>query len=346
MNAKVGINGFGRIGRIVTRLLSSDPGVTPVFVNDLDPDIENLAYLYNYDSNYGQPDHPAKVISESEFEINDFGMRASSERSISCVPWEEADVDLIVDSSGVTNNVKESHKIIEEKRARHVIVTHSPDEYCDKTIIPGVNCNTFDPNTDKVISSSICDANAISHVLLHMDEEFGIESGFITSLHPWLSYQNLVDASVGSVSNPGHFWDDYSLGRSSMGALIPKRTSLIPAILKVCPQFESKLDAISYRIPTPVVTSADLTLTLKQDLDIDELSESLEKLASDNPYLSLNEESLVSVDYKGNPSSAIIDIQWLRVLNNRTVKIVLWYDNEWGYCRRVVDLIKLIANST
>jgi glyceraldehyde 3-phosphate dehydrogenase len=105
------------------------------------------------------------------------------------------------------------------------------------------------------------------------------------------------------------------------------------------------LDAISYRVPTPVVTSADLTLTLKQDVDFSELSTSLHKLASDNPYLSLNEESLVSVDYKGNPSSAIIDLQWLKIIKNRTVKIVLWYDNEWGYCNRVVDLIKIISNS-
>jgi glyceraldehyde 3-phosphate dehydrogenase len=172
-----------------------------------------------------------------------------------------------------------------------------------------------------------------------MDNGFGIESGSLTTLHPWLAYQNLVDGPSISQSNPGVVWTDYALGRSSCDSLIPKNTTAMDAIERVLPNLSGKILSFSYRIPTDIVASSDITLNLKKEVTKEELVVFLTKMCANSQYVAINTESLVSLDYEQTESSAIIDMQWTNAVSN-TVKIVLWYDNEWAYSARVLDLAR------
>lgn len=342
--ARIGINGFGRVGRSVAKILSSCDELELVAVNDLTEDVGNLAYLYNFDSTYGPPDSRAetngKVLRIGEAKID-----AYCQERISDVAWKDSGVDFVIDASGVEANLLAAHGLIGSGAVKKVIVTNSPTRGVDKTIIMGVNDSEYDPESHHVLSASICDANAIAHVLICLESRFGIEHGFVTTLHPWLSYQNLVDAPVRSQSKPSAFWTDYSLGRASPGTLIPKETTAVQAVAQVLPHFGTKLEAMSFRIPTDVVTSADVTLSLSSDVSLGGIESALRDLADASPYVSYSTEPLLSVDFKKRTESAIIDGRWLRVLGGRMVKCVLWYDNEWGYSCRVVDLLKMLRRS-
>ena len=342
---RVGINGFGRIGRMVARQLMSNPDYQLVAVNDVAEDINNLAYLYNYDSTYRQPSVKASVISGNVVAVGDKKLHFYRAYDVLDVPWEKNQVDILIDSSGVKSNMLNARQLVEHGRVHKIIITNSPvDVGIDRYIVLGVNDNTYDPSRDHVISSSICDVNAIAHPLKWVQDYFGIISGFFTTLHPWLSYQNLLDSPVASQSNPGHNWSDFSLGRTSVGTLIPKNTTANPALLPILPEVADKLQAFSYRIPTATVTSADITLRLSRAITTEELKESMKNMCDSSPYLDENHESLVGMDYTKNPNSAVIDFQWLNVQDDM-VKIVLWYDNEWGYSARVVDLVGVLGRN-
>jgi glyceraldehyde 3-phosphate dehydrogenase len=264
-------------------------------------------------------------------------------RNIADVPWGESAIDVVIDASGVRANVLSARRVIETGGAAKVVVTHSPSVGIDRYIVMGLNHADYDPTADSVVSSSICDVNAISHVLAELDRAFGIEGGFVTTLHPWLSYQNLVDAPLASQSDPGHFWKDYSLGRASIGALIPKDTTAVTALAPVLPDVSHRLMGFSYRVPTNVVTSADLSLRLSRHVTTDEVRNALERLCERSPVVRANRQSLVSVDYLGDAASAIIDMQWVKAAGGMA-KVVLWYDNEWGYSARVADLAAYMIN--
>jgi glyceraldehyde 3-phosphate dehydrogenase len=177
-----------------------------------------------------------------------------------------------------------------------------------------------------------------------MDSQYGIKNGSLTTLHPWLSYQNLVDGPAISQSNPGVVWTDYALGRASTDSLIPKNTTAMSAVEKVLPQLKGKIISFSYRIPTDIVATSDITINLKCDVSTSEIKKFLQEQCDKSPYVRMNTESLVSLDYEKDESSAIIDMQWVKAVNN-VVKIVLWYDNEWGYSARVLDLVNKLASA-
>lgn len=223
------------------------------------------------------------------------------------------------------------------------MVTHSPSEGVDKYIILGVNDDGYDPTRDHIVSNTICDANAIAHPLAALEREFGIENGFVTTLHPWLSYQNLVDGPVPLQLVPGRYFNDYALGRTSTGTLIPKTTTAVEALRPVMPAIEAKLSGLSFRVPTQIVSTADITLKLKQTLNDDELAEFFRTCYQNSPYVQINTDPLVGMDYLASPYSAVLDAQWSKSLENGMIKIVLWYDNEWGYSCRVVDMIRMMA---
>jgi glyceraldehyde 3-phosphate dehydrogenase len=342
---RIGINGFGRVGRSVAKILSSCDELQIAAVNDLTEDVGNLAYLYNFDSTYGRPEEVAETDGNM-LRIGGTEIVAHCQERMADVPWQDSGIDFVVDSSGVEANLTAAHELVDSGAVKKVVATNSPTEGVDKTIIMGANDSEYNPESHHVLSASICDANAIVHVLLCLESRFGIEHGFVTTLHPWLSYQNLVDAPVRSQSQPSAFWTDYSLGRASTGTLIPKKTTAIQAITQVLPQFKGKLEAISFRIPTDVVTTADATLNLASEVSLDVVEAALRDFADASPYLSFSTEPLLSVDFKKRSESAIIDGRWLRVLSGRMVKCVLWYDNEWGYSCRVVDLLKLLNRRT
>ncbi|NOY72902.1 MAG: aldehyde dehydrogenase [Gammaproteobacteria bacterium] len=341
MKKKVGINGFGRIGRVVSRINQTQNKFDLAAVNDINPYIDNMAYLLKYDSTYGK--FPVDVISDDKsLFINGMEVRYFSERDISQVDWDSLGIDLVIDSSGLSSNVLSAKKLVKESSVQKVIVTHS-SEHVDKEIILGINDDTLTSN-DNVVSNSICDANAIAHILKWIDDEYGIETGSVTTLHPWLSYQNLVDGPSISQSNPGVVWKDYALGRASVDSILPKNTTAVTAVQKVMPHLQGKLMSFSYRVPTDIVASSDITLKPNISVDQRELEAYLLTKIEQSLYVRANTDSLVSLDYEKEEASAVVDLQWLKS-ENGLIKIVLWYDNEWGYSARVLDLAEKLLDS-
>jgi len=343
---RLGINGFGRIGRCVARLAAQSDEFEIAAVNDLAADVANLAYLYNYDSTYGRPRQRAEADPVRSAVTFGAGMIPFFHQASSVeVPWSDSGIDVLVDATGVADNIAANRKLVDAGTIKYVILTHAPESGADRHIIMGVNDGDFAPERDRVISASICDANAIAHPLRALEKRFGIESGFVTTLHPWLSYQNLVDAPVAWQSRPGLFWADFSLGRMSTGTLIPKGTTAVSVLRPVLPETAAKLAGFSYRTPTHIVCSADITLRLSSETTGEELTDFLVRHFEGSPYVGINFESLVGIDYLGDSRSAVIDAQWLQVLQGNMVRIVLWYDNEFAYGNRVLDIARLVSRS-
>jgi glyceraldehyde 3-phosphate dehydrogenase len=341
MKPRLAINGFGRIGRALTKINYLSKQFDLVAINDINPYLDNMAYLFKYDSTYGV--FPSVVEHENNSLIIDGkAIHYSSEENLADVDWEALGVDIIIDSSGVSSNVSAAKKITETTTVQYVVITHSTEE-SHKEIIMGINEETL-TKSDTVISNSICDANAISHILKWIDNEYGIDSGAITTLHPWLSYQNLTDSPSISQTNPGSIWHEFSLGRSSTHSLIPKNTTAMSAAEKVLPNLQGKIMSFSYRIPTNIVATADITLKLETIPTLNKLKSFLSQKADDSPYVRINTESLISIDYERESNSAVIDEPWLKV-ENGLIKVVLWYDNEWGYSSRAIDLAVHLMSS-
>ena len=226
-----------------------------------------------------------------------------------------------------------------------MVVTHTCPS-ADFTLVFGATERAFDPARHKVISTSICDASAAAPVLKVLHEAFGLEYGFITTLHPWLSYQNLMDGPARSQSYPGATYSHYPLGRASVGALIPKPTTVVAACERIVPELAGVLKCMSYRVPTPCVSSADLSLHLERPATEEAVLAAFRALRASQgarPVVRITDEPLISVDYLGDEHSCIIDTRWLMLNRERQLKVVLWYDNEWGYSSRVVDALDLIA---
>ena len=341
---RVGLNGFGRIGRAITRIITNSKDINLVVVNDIDDDTENLLYLLKYDTTYGKFTKNVELKNKNNLLINNNNIKFYSESLIDKVPWHKHKIDLVIDASGVEQNVINSKKIL-NKELRKVVITHSPDKNIDHTIIMGVNETTYDYEKHDVVSSSICDASALGPILSELDKNFKVESGFVTTLHPRLSYQNLLDGSLKSVSNPGHKWKDYSLGRDSITNLIPKKTTAVKAVTKCLNNLEKKISGISFRVPTSIVCASDLTIKVKTKVDSKIISNLFKELSvSKNDIFEYQTERLVSSDHLGTTKSVIVDSNFIEVIDSNLVKMIIWYDNEWGYSNRVVDIVKYVLN--
>ena len=337
--AKIGINGFGRIGRTITRINKLQSRFNLLAINDIDPYVENMAYLLKYDSTYGK--FPGEIKNNKDVIFVDGSeIQYFSQPNLHEVDWGSLGVDLVIDSSGVASNVESARKLVAQNSSvKKVIITNSSDT-TDREIIMGVNHDSLE-ESDQVVSNSICDANALAHVLKWIDDEYGIDSGSITTLHPWLSYQNLVDGPAISKSKPGVVWKDFALGRASSDSLIPKNTTAVSAVEKVLPSLKNKLMSFSYRVPTDIVASSDITLNTSIQPTQEKLKIFLESKINQSNYIRANYESLVSLDYEEEEVSAVLDMQWLQV-GNGMIKLVLWYDNEWGYSARTLDLTEAL----
>jgi glyceraldehyde 3-phosphate dehydrogenase len=336
---KVGINGFGRIGRALTRMNLKYQQYELVAINDISADINNLAYLLKYDTTYGKLDY-AKVEVENNYLVtNGKKVKVFSHKNISEIPWHDLGVEIIVDSSGVFQNTLDSHGLL-GKGIKKVIITHSPPKGVDFTYMEGVNEKAYKSSVHHIISSSICDANAVVPFIKMIDDAVGVELGEVTTLHPWLSYQNLLDGTVQSVASPGHLWSDYALGRSSIGSLIPKATSLGSAMDCVLPDITRKIHSSSLRVPTSIVSAAEGTFLLKNQTSLEEVKRIIENYVEKYPNVIFpDNRSLVSIDYLGAEYGAIVDMRWLHLNNGKMLKFILWYDNEWGYVSRVFNII-------
>jgi glyceraldehyde 3-phosphate dehydrogenase len=344
---KIGINGFGRIGRAIFRNNLEKKYFDVVAINDINPDSENIAYTLNYDTLYDRL--PELYSAEGDYIVSSSDkVRVFHEKSIDDIKWKELGIDFVIDASGVYKNVLAAQNLIAKGEVKKVFITHSPDKV-DFTMVLGANHTELDLTKHHIISTSICDATAIAPVIKAIYHAFGIEYGYATTLHPWLSYQNLMDGPASSWSVPGEIYHHFALGRSSIGNMIPKPTTAITATCKVLQAegiTEQKIGSFSYRTPTAIVGSADLTLHLSQNATAKEVIAVFEQLEQTQNWRIIhnNWEPLVSLDFKKSDFSAVVDHRWTDVVGGKMLKLVLWYDNEWGYSARVLDQVKYVAH--
>ena len=339
---RVGLNGLGRIGRHIFKMCIKDPLIEIVGINEINPDLENWSYTLNYDSIYGQSEHKSEIKNKKIICKNQ-SIFTSMYKDISHVPWNDWGAEIIIDASGVLKNTLNARNIIDKNLVRKIIFTNSP-ENTDFTMILGVNEKNYNSKKHNLIASSICDATAIAPVAKIINSLFKIKLGYVTTLHPWLSYQNLMDGPSSSWSVPGEVYHHYALGRSAIGNMIPKPTSAMEAVFKVLPALTKNIGSFSYRTPTQIIASADLSFFIEKKTNKENIIKALSDFQESQKYkiLKMDNKPLVSMDYIGEEYSAIVDTRWLDIINSELIKIVLWYDNEYGYCSNVMNQIKYI----
>lgn len=338
---RVALNGFGRIGRAIYRINHRKPFCEIVAINDINPDPNNMAYLLRYDSTYGRFDGTV-VADDLSLTVDDHKVRVFHHAKIQDVPWEQLEVDVIIDASGVHDNVLAAPSLI-SRGVKKVVITHSPPEV-DHTLVIGANEDSYRPDRHHVVSSSICDAVAVAPVLKQLQDKVGIQTGFLTTLHPWLAYQNLLDGPSISWATPGALYPHYAIGRASPGSLIPKPTTAIEATLRVLPELSGSMQCMSFRVPTQTVGVANLYLTLNRSTTLEEVIKVFESAEAKQkwPIIHNTREPLVSVDMAGTEYSAVVDHRWTSMTDDKHLYLVLWYDNEWAYSRRVTDVARFI----
>tara|TARA_E500000081_G_scaffold138985_1_gene154832 strand:- start:306 stop:1340 length:1035 start_codon:yes stop_codon:yes gene_type:complete len=335
---KVGINGFGRIGRTIFRQIRELEGFEVVQINDLNSDIHNICYLLNYDSVHGTLSNKAEVKKDSIL-VDGTSTKVSSSILITDAGWDKQGVDILIESSGYKPNIPIIRKCL-TGTVKKVLFSDSP-EGMDITISNGANEYDYDHSNHHIVSSSICDVIGTAPVLRLIEDEYGIESAFLQTLHPWLNYQNIMDGSLNTDVIQDPQGKAYGIGRASASNLIPKNTSLGKALLKVLPSLEGKISSMSYRVPTEIIGSCSMVLDLNKKTNTENVKKFLKK--SENiPILAISDDPIVSIDVKHHESSCVLDLRWVEVLNNK-LRLVTWYDNEWGYVNRLIENLKRIS---
>ncbi len=331
----VAINGFGRIGRSILRIIvEQDIDLNVVAINDLG-DYENLAYLFKHDSIMGVLDADITIQNEI-LRINEREIKLVSISEPSKLPWKELSVDIVIESTGIFTN-KESLNEHLNAGAKKVILTVPPKDEIDATIVLGVNDDTL-TNDSKIISNASCTTNCLAPIAKVLNDNFIIKSGLMTTVHAYTNDQALAERTH----------SDFRRGRNATQNIIPTSTGAAKAVGMVMPELDGKLDGMAMRVPVPNGSVVDLIVELEKSVTVDEINKVV-KNASDNELkgiLSYSEVPLVSTDILGNPNSSIYDASSTSILENNYVRVVCWYDNEWGYSNRVVDLAnKLIKES-
>lgn len=339
---RIGINGFGRIGRTLARILWRRGRHSVVQVNDLHTDAQNFAYLLRNDSNYGR--FPAMVAAaDHRLNVNDEGrgwdIRLSSAADTRQAGWAASGAEVVIEATGTDANQAGCRDYLGGE-VGWAIITHTSPR-ADATVVFGVNEDRLNPMRSRVLSSSICDACAMAPIFRVLADRFGIEHAFLTTLHPWLGYQNLLDGPVRSRSQPGAFFPDFALGRASAGCLIPKSTTAGAAVADLVEGLRGRISSLSYRVPTAAVCYGNIAAVLHRDTTAPEV---LAILRHELPELvRFYDEPLVSTDLLGEEASAAVDVRWVTVEGGRFLGLSAGYDNEWGYCSRVADLIDRLA---
>jgi glyceraldehyde 3-phosphate dehydrogenase len=324
---KVGINGFGRIGRLTLRASLAQDNFKVVAINDL-VDSATLAHLLQYDSVYGKLEAPVKADAEGLI-VGEDRIRVFSEREPAQIPWRESGVDLVVESTGRfrTRDTASAHL---EAGARRVIIT-APAE-SDVMIVLGVNEERYDPQEHLIISNASCTTNALAPVVKVLHDSFGLRKGLMNTTHAYTNDQVLLD-----LPHP-----DLRRARAAL-SMIPTTTGAAKAVGLVIPELKGRIDGFAVRVPSPSVSLVDLVSELEQDVTPAEVNEAFKKAAAGSKYFAYSDEPLVSIDYRGNPYSSTVDGLSSMVVGGNLLRVVAWYDNEWAYSCRVVDLLSLIA---
>lgn len=332
MSLKIGINGFGRIGRNLLRAFFKDPDLDFVAVNDI-TDSKTLAHLLKYDSVLGILEADIKS-SEEAIIVNDKKIKVLSEKDPSNLPWKDLGISIVVESTGLFRKRQDAIKHIELGGAKKVIIS-APATEPDVTLVLGVNEDVYDPEKHNIISNASCTTNCLAPVTKILHQEFGIEKAFMTTIHSYTSDQRILDQPH----------KDLRRARAAALAQIPTTTGAAKAVGIVIPELKGKIDGIAIRIPTPNVSLVDLVALLKKNVSAEEVNESFRNASQGKlkGILQYTEEPLVSVDFMANPHSAIVDGQFTRITDDNLVKVLAWYDNEWGYSCRLGDLIKYIS---
>ena len=324
---KIAINGFGRIGRNTFKILFGQEDVEIVAINDL-TDAKTLAHLLKYDSSYGTYNRQVTFDNEN-LSIDGRLIRLYSESDPVNLPWAEHNIDVVIESTGFFTDPEKARAHI-TAGAKKVIISAPLKGVGAKTIVLGVNDQDLTPEDD-IISNASCTTNCIAPVMKVLEDYFGIEKAMMTTAHSYTSSQRILDA-------PSR---DLRAARSAAVSIIPGTTGASKATALVIPSLENKFAGLSFRVPTPVVSISDITAVLKRPTTKEELNNTFKQAASEANYqgiLSVSEEPLVSTDYKGSPYSSIVDLELTDVVGGDLVKVVAWYDNEWGYSNRLAEL--------
>ena len=336
MSIKVGLNGFGRIGRAVLRLAQTEFGddIEIVALNAR-ANTETLVHLFKYDSCYGKFNGEASVAGENVMEVNGKEIKIFRCNDPEDIPWGELGVDIVVESTGIFRDREKASKHI-KAGAKKVIIT-APGKNEDVTIVMGVNEEDYDPANHHIISNASCTTNCLAPFAKVLDDKFGIEKGLMTTVHAYTNDQRILDKSH----------KDLRRARAAGESIIPTTTGAAKAVSKVLPQLEGKLNGFALRVPTPTVSLVDLVCELKKPATVEEINAAFKEASegSMKGILGYSEEPLVSVDYKGDERSSIVDGLSTLSMGDKMFKILSWYDNEWGYSARTVDLVKYVAKS-
>jgi glyceraldehyde 3-phosphate dehydrogenase len=332
MPIKVGINGFGRIGRNIMRTALDDRDIQFVAVNDI-TDAKTLAHLLKYDSILGNLPHKV-THTEDSIAVEGKSFKVFKTRDPGEIDWASVGADIVVESTGLFTKGAEARRHLRGPVKKVIISAPATDP--DHTLVLGVNDKTYDPAKHHVVSNASCTTNCLAPVAKVLLESFGIVSGTMTTIHSYTNDQKLLDLPH----------KDLRRARAAAVSMIPSSTGAAKALHLVIPELKGKLDGYAMRVPTPNVSVVDLTVFTEKPASVESVNAAL-KAAANGPMkgiLDYTEEQLVSADFRGNPHSAIVDAEYTKVVGDRCVKVLAWYDNEWGYSCRCRDLIKFMAS--
>ncbi len=332
MAVRVGINGFGRIGRLVLRAGWNRKGMEFVAINDLPVGTPTLAHLLKYDSNFGL--FPAEVLANgSDLLVDGKKIQVFSHRSPAEIPWKSLGVEIAVESTGIFTDREKAQGHLSAGASKVIISAPATGE--DLTVVLGVNEGMYDPAKHQILSNASCTTNCLAPMVKVLKDRFGVRSGLMTTIHSYTNDQRILDLPH----------SDLRRARAGALSMIPTSTGAAKAIGLVIPELKGRLDGLAIRVPTPNVSIVDLTCEVERDTSVEEVNQTFKEAALGplKPYLEYSEAPLVSRDFNGNPKSCIFDAPLTRVVEKRTVKVFGWYDNEWGYSSRVVDLIEYVA---
>lgn len=332
MSKKIAINGFGRIGRNAFKLAFERDDIEVVAINDL-TDTKTLAHLLKHDSTYGTYHHDVSYDDNSIF-VAGKQIRVLAEKDPALLPWEEFGVDVVIEATGLFVQPEKARAHI-NAGAKKVVISAPAKGEGAKFIVLGVNEHEL-TREDDIISNASCTTNCITPVMAILEREFGIEKSLMTTVHSYTASQRILDAPA----------KDLREARSAAENIVPTTTGAAIATTKVIPSLVGKFDGLSVRVPTAVVSLSDITAVLKRNTTKEEINEVFKRAAADPFYqgiLTVTEEPLVSTDFKGNSHSSIVDLELTNVVGGNLVKIVAWYDNEWGYSNRLVEIVADVA---
>ena len=326
---KIAINGFGRIGRAAAKIILDKPHLELVAINDLG-DLSTFAHLMKYDSCYGVYDKEVG-FGDRELIVNNHKIHFYSEKDPSKLPWRELEIDVVIESTGIflTKELAKGHIEAGAKR----VVLSAPAKDDTPTFVIGVNADKF--AGEKIVSCASCTTNCITPVMKILEDNFGIEKSLMTTVHSYTADQVLVDGPH----------KDLRRARAAALNIVPTTTGAAKAAYKAIPALEGRFDGLAIRVPTPVVSLSDITAVLKKKTDVEELNKIFIEASEDKfkDILVASDEPLVSTDLVQNPASAIVDLPLTQVVKGDLVKVVAWYDNEWGYSNRLVELSEIVG---